>query len=62
MFLEKFWWSPERLEDRQSPPNKESDIYAYGIILYELYTRGDPYSLEMENDDMQPRGKQVIRF
>lgn len=56
----KFWWSPERLEDRQSPPNKESDIYAYGIILYELYTRGDPYSLEMENDDMQPRD--VIEF
>ena len=56
LILEHFWWSPERLLDRDLPLTKECDIYAYGIIMYEICTRGDPYDLDMEMNQMEPTG------
>jgi len=38
-------------------PTKEADIYSYAIIMYEISTRDDPYSLEMIESKLQPQGK-----
>lgn len=43
-----FWRAPELL--RGEPPSKASDVYAYGILLYEVLYRREPF--EKENKEV----------
>jgi serine/threonine protein kinase len=35
------WMSPESLTEREY--SEKSDVWSYGVVLYEIATRGDPY-------------------
>jgi class 3 adenylate cyclase len=48
-----FWMAPELLRG-ETTNTTASDVYSFGIILYELYSRKDPY--EGEDDE------EVLRF
>jgi serine/threonine protein kinase/ABC-type phosphate transport system substrate-binding protein len=37
-----FWMAPEILAE-ESPPSEETDVYSFGIILWEILLRRDPY-------------------
>jgi len=41
-----FWMAPELLR-KESSNTTASDVYSFGILLYEVYSRRDPY----EDDD-----------
>jgi guanylate cyclase, other len=43
-----FWMAPELLRSPETRNTAASDIYAFGIILYEVYSRSDPYCDETE--------------
>eukprot|EP00977_Amphora_coffeiformis_P007218 scaffold1569_cov171-Amphora_coffeaeformis.AAC.4 len=45
----EYWMAPELLL-RQSPNTTASDMYALGIILYEIYSREDPYEDEKREE------------
>jgi len=42
------WMAPEVIENAKSF-TKKSDVYSYGIILWEILTRGDPCPTEMNS-------------
>ena len=39
-----YWRAPEVL--RGEPPSKASDVYAYGMLLYEVLFRREPFDKE----------------
>ena len=46
----KLWWPPELLRDTDKAFPKgtqKGDVYAFGIILYEIYGRNGPYGEEL---------------
>ena len=53
-FAGKQWTAPELLRDVDPPPagTQKGDVYSFAIIIYELITKGAPYSFEK----MSPRG------
>ena len=38
------WLSPERMDRPDSPRTKESDVYAFGMTIYEVSNSSDKYS------------------
>jgi len=44
-----YWMAPELLR-RESSATAASDVYSFGIILYEVYSRKDPYEGENYSD------------
>jgi class 3 adenylate cyclase len=44
-----FWMAPELLRG-ESANNAATDVYSFGIILYEVYSRKDPYEGENAED------------
>ncbi|RDD47549.1 Atrial natriuretic peptide receptor 1 [Trichoplax sp. H2] len=50
-----FWRAPELLRDMNFKDNpygtQKGDIYSFGIIIYEIFTRNGPYS----NSDLSPK-------
>lgn len=50
-----YWMAPELLRGEASN-SSSTDVYSYGIIVYEVYSRKDPY----EGEDFEEVIKQVI--
>ena len=46
-----YWRAPELL--RGDPPSKATDVYAYGMLLYEVLYRREPF--EKENKEVSYR-------
>lgn len=44
-----YWRAPELL--RGEPPTKATDVYAYGMLLYEILYRREPF--EKENKEVR---------
>lgn len=43
--IQPFWMAPELLK-MEAKNNEKTDVYSMGIILYEVYSRRDPYEDE----------------
>ncbi|KAG7340885.1 multi-sensor hybrid histidine kinase [Nitzschia inconspicua] len=55
-----FWMSPELLKG-ESHNNAKSDIYAFGILLWEVYSRDNPFSGENHLDVLKQVCDPVIQ-
>ncbi|KAG7373606.1 signal transduction histidine kinase [Nitzschia inconspicua] len=55
-----FWMSPELLKG-ESYNNAKSDIYAFGILLWEVYSRDNPFSGENHSDVLKQVCDPVIQ-
>ena len=47
-----YWRAPELL--RGEAPTKASDVYAYGMLLYEILYRREPFEKENKEVRLQP--------
>ncbi len=47
------WMAPE-LHKRPATPSPASDVYAFGMVMYEMYTRRQPWELELQATGFSP--------
>jgi serine/threonine protein kinase len=47
------WMAPE-LHRRPAAPSPAADVYAFGMVMYELYTGCQPWAAELQASRMQP--------
>jgi serine/threonine protein kinase len=47
------WMAPE-LHKRPSAPCPASDVYAFGMVMYEMYTGRQPWEAELQASGMSP--------
>ncbi|XP_071165656.1 atrial natriuretic peptide receptor 1-like isoform X2 [Mytilus edulis] len=43
-----FWTAPEHLRTKDRTVSQPGDVFSFGIILYEILTRNEPYSEELD--------------
>ncbi len=47
------WMAPE-LHKRPAAPSPASDVYAFGMVMYEMYTGCQPWEAELQASGMSP--------
>lgn len=45
----KLWIAPEHLRQSECLTSREGDVYSFGIIVYEIVSRQEPYENELDN-------------
>jgi serine/threonine protein kinase len=55
-----FWMAPELLR-RESKNTDKTDVYSFGIMLYEVYARRDPYEGQPARDVLRAVADPLIR-
>ena len=61
-YIEDLWRAPELLSNRETPATKETDIYSYGLIMYEIMTRDDIFGTQLSEDGMSVEGNHKFVF
>ncbi|XP_057309725.1 atrial natriuretic peptide receptor 1-like isoform X2 [Hydractinia symbiolongicarpus] len=51
---EQFWWAPEVLRDKKNRV-RESDIYSFGMVLYEIFMKQRPFFDVIDNGSKHPQ-------
>jgi len=46
--VDHFWAAPEHLRTNCKTISQQGDIYSFGIILYEILTRNEPFGEELD--------------
>ncbi|XP_059142861.1 atrial natriuretic peptide receptor 2-like [Physella acuta] len=63
LWFQQVWTAPEHLRTAPRPGTQKGDIYAYGIILYEIFFKRKPYCTEDHlKTGREPDWKEVINF